>query len=253
MIRVFTDGACKSNGKANAQAAYAGWFPDNKDWSFSTKMPADELQTNQRAELKAIHDSVQVAHTRCGAPTEHGLHIFTDSSYSKNCLTTWLTGWSKNKWKTAEGKDVMHRDLIEPTTKLLATFKEFTITYVKAHTGKDDELSRNNDIVDKMAVAVLTDTEPVKVISTTEGIFKDLPLSMMGPPVEESRIIEWCKTHLDVLDKAALKVALFSAFQKTVKKNGYETELQRLNKTRVVRLIAATSLVKGGVTIVKQG
>ena len=30
MIRVFTDGACRANGKANADASYAGYFPDNK-------------------------------------------------------------------------------------------------------------------------------------------------------------------------------------------------------------------------------
>ena len=59
MIRVFTDGACRANGKANADAAYAGYFPDNKEWSFATKMPATEMQTNQRAELKAIHDSIE--------------------------------------------------------------------------------------------------------------------------------------------------------------------------------------------------
>jgi len=252
MIRVFTDGACKSNGKASAQAAYAGYFPDNTAWSFSTKMPSDELQTNQRAELKAIHDSVIVAHDKCGAPAEHSLHIYTDSSYSKNCLTIWLPSWLHNKWKTAEGKVVKHRDLIENTSEYLTKFKEYTITYVKAHTGNKDEFSRNNDIVDKMAVAVLTDTEPVKLISTTQEIFKDLPLSMMGPPVEESKIIEWCKTHIDILDKSALKVALFSAFTKTVKKNGYEIELQRLNKTRVVRLVASTNLIKEGITIVKQ-
>lgn len=252
MIRVFTDGACKSNGKANAQAAYAGWFPDNPDWSFSTKMPANELQTNQRAELKAIHDSIVVSHTRCGAPAEYGLHIFTDSSYSKNCLTIWLSSWLRNKWKTAEGKDVMHRDLIEPASKLLSSFKEYTITYVKAHTGNSDELSKNNDIVDKMAVAVLTDIVSVKTISTTDEIFKDLPLSMMGPPIEETRITEWCKTHLDLLDKTALKSALFSVFQKTIRKNGYAIELQRINKTRVVRLVSATSLITEGITIIKQ-
>jgi hypothetical protein len=72
----------------------------------------------------------------------------------------------------------------------------------------------------------------------------------MGPPVEEDTIIEWCKTHMSLLDKQALKVGLFSAFQKTAKKNGYETSVQRMNKTRVVRL--TSGLVKEGITIIKQ-
>jgi ribonuclease HI len=251
MIRVYTDGACKANGKASAEAAYAGWFPDNPDWSFATKMPENELQTNQRAELKAIHDSVRVAFDRCGGPGETSIHIYTDSTYSKNCLTTWLPSWLKNKWKTAEGQDVKHRDLIEPTSLLLPQLKEYTITYVKAHTGGKDEFSVNNDIVDKMAVSVLVEKPESKVISRTEGIFPDLALSIMGPPVEEGQIVEWCKTHMHLLDPSALKVGLFSAFQKTVHKNGYQIELQRINKSRVVRL-SSTGLIKEGITIIKK-
>jgi ribonuclease HI len=251
MIRVFTDGACKSNGKAAARASYAAWFPENKEWSFAVRL-GDELHTNQRAELKAISEGIRVAHEKCGSPAEFGLHIFTDSVYSKNCLTTWLSGWVKNKWKTAEGNDVKHRDLIEAASELLPTFREYTITYVKAHTGKTDELSVNNDIVDKMATKILMDAEEVKTVSRTANVFPDLPLSMMGPPLEEAKITEWCKTHLDLLDQSALKAALFTAFQKTVHKNGYGIELQRINKTRVARLVAATSLVKEGITIVKQ-
>ena len=249
MIRVFTDGACRSNGKANAEAGYAGYFPDNKDWSFAIKMPESEMQTNQRAELKAIHDSVDIIFEKCGAPAETAIQIYTDSMYSKNCLTTWLPGWMKNKWRTAEGSDVKHRDLIEHLSLRLTKFKEYTITYVKAHTGKTDELSIGNDIVDKMAVSVLIPKE-VKVINRTEGIFPDLALSLMGPPVEETKIIEWCKTHLHLLDPQALKTGLFGAFQKTVAKNGYSTEVQRISKTRVVRL--TTGLIKEGITIVKE-
>lgn len=249
MIRVFTDGACRSNGKANAEAGYAGYFPDNKDWSFATKMPESEMQTNQRAELKAIHDSVNIIFEKCGSPAETAIQIYTDSMYSKNCLTTWLPGWMKNKWRTAEGSDVKHRDLIEHLSLRLTKFKEYTITYVKAHTGNTDELSIGNDIVDKMAVSVLIPKE-VKVINRTDGIFPDLALSLMGPPVEETKIIEWCKTHLELLDPQALKTGLFGAFQKTVSKNGYSTEVQRISKTRVVRL--TTGLIKEGITIVKE-
>jgi ribonuclease HI len=249
MIRVFTDGACRSNGKANAEAGYAGYFPDNKEWSFATKMPESEMQTNQRAELKAIHDSVDIIFEKCGSPAETAIQIYTDSMYSKNCLTTWLPGWMKNKWRTAEGSDVKHRDLIEHLSLRLTKFKEYTITYVKAHTGNTDELSVGNDIVDKMAVSVLIPKE-VKVINRVDGIFPDLALSLMGPPVEEAKIIEWCKTHLHLLDPQALKTGLFGAFQKTVSKNGYSTEVQRISKTRVVRL--TTGLIKEGITIVKE-
>jgi hypothetical protein len=101
-----------------------------------------------------------------------------------------------------------------------------------------------------MAVAVLMPEEAPKVIKRTEGLFPDLGLSLMGPPVEEKEIIEWCKTHLNLLDPQALKVGLFGAFQKTVTKNGYSAEIQKISKTRFVRL--TTGLIKEGVTIIKE-
>jgi ribonuclease HI len=250
MIRLFTDGACKANGKKGAQASYAGFFPEHPDWSFAQRVDETESQTNQRGELKAIYEGVKIALEKSGAPAEYVLEIYTDSTYSRDCLTTWLPGWLRNNWMTTAGKPVLHRDLIEGTSRILPQFKGFSIVYVKAHTGKKDELSRYNDVVDKMAVGVLVPKE-VKEISTTDEIFEGLPLKMMGGPIEESVINQWCLDNIDKLDSAAVKSALFSAFKKTVQKNGYDLDIQVINKTRVVRLVS-TSLVRDGVTIIKE-
>jgi ribonuclease HI len=256
-VRVFTDGACKSNGKANARASYAAWFPDHPEWSFAHVIPEDDFQTNQRAELLAIYTAVNVVLEKCGDPTQVSLHIYTDSTYCKNCLTSWLPGWLKNDWKNTEGKLVKHRDLIEETSVNLPRFKQYIISYVRAHTGKDDELSRGNAKVDQMAVDALRlldgpPPETVKAVSTTAGPFADLPLVMMGPPLEEKVLVEWCKTHMDQLDPAALKSALFTAFQKTIHKNGYQIAKQRVSKTTLIRLVASSNLVTEGITIIKQ-
>jgi ribonuclease HI len=233
-MRVFTDGACKSNGKAGASASYAGWFPEQKEWSFAKKMPPEESQTNQRAELRAIHDSVEILYEKC--PKDSAIEIYTDSQYSKNCLTTWLSGWVKKGWKTTEGGDVKHRDLIEPLNKMLSEFKEYRIIHVRAHTGLKDELSRHNDVVDRMATEVLTGKKEEVPVQRDEEILPGLALTLMGPPIEENKIVEWCINHLDQLDNVALKSALYSAFQKTMKKNGYNLEQQKINKTSFVRV-----------------
>jgi ribonuclease HI len=233
-MKVFTDGACKSNGKTGASASYAGWFPDNKEWSFATKMPAEESQTNQRAELKAIHDSVKIVYEKLGHETS--LEIYTDSQYSKNCLTTWLPSWIKKKWKTTEGGDVKHRDLIEPLHEMLSKLKEWKIIHVRAHTGQKDYNSIHNEIVDKMATEVLTGIQEEKKVDRNEDVLPGLSLSLMGPPLEQNKIIEWCIGNFDKLDKTSLKTGLFSAFQKTLKKNGYVLEQQNINKTKFVRL-----------------
>ena len=88
MISMFTDGACKANGKKNSHASYAFYFPEHKDWSFAAKVPLEEPQTNNRGELKAIHEGILVAMEKCGSPEEFTLHIYTDSAYSKDCLTS---------------------------------------------------------------------------------------------------------------------------------------------------------------------
>ena len=256
-IRVFTDGACKNNGKANSRASYAAWFPDHPEWSVAELVPNEELQTNQRAELRAIHSAVNVALEKSGDPSEATLQIYTDSMYCKNCLTTWLPSWLRNDWKNTESKPVAHRDLIEETSNNLPRFKQYIITYVKAHTGGHDELSRHNEKVDQMAVNVLREEEhptskEIVQVSTTATPFEGLPLAMMGPPVEEKVITDWCKLHLDKLDPTALKTALFMAFQKTIHKNGYDIEKQRLSKVTLVRLVAKSHLVTEGITIVKE-
>jgi ribonuclease HI len=238
-MRVFTDGACKSNGKSGAQASYAGWFPDNKEWSFATKMPSNEQQTNQRAELKAIYDSVKIVYEKC---PDVSLEIYTDSQYSKNCLTLWLTSWVKKGWKTTEGGEVKHRDLIEPLNEMLTKIKEYKIIHVKAHTGGKDELSINNEIVDKMATGILLE-KIEQVFERNEDILPGLALSLMGPPIEQRKITDWCLKNLDKLDQTALKNALFSAFQKTMKENGYNLEQQNINKTKFIR-VTTSKLIK---------
>jgi ribonuclease HI len=242
-IRVFTDGACENNGRANAKASYAAFFPDHEDWSFAKRVPDEESQTNQRGELLAIHEAVKYVLEKSPPEATH-LHIFTDSMYSKNCLTAWLPGWLKNQWKTSSGGSVVHRDLIEETSRNLAKFQAYTITHVAAHTGGKDENSRHNARVDQMAVNVLhPEVKDIKPVSTTEGPLKDLPLTMMGPPMEERQILQWCRSHLEELDTDAVNQALFKAFHQTLKKNGYEIETQRIHKKKVVRLVAASHLI----------
>ena len=248
MIKLFTDGACKSNGKRGAYGSYAYYFPDHPEWSGAFPIPESEPQTNNRGELRAIHAGVQKALEMTGGSGE--LQIFTDSTYSRDCLTKWIPGWLKNHWKTAEGKDVSHRDLIEETVMLLTKFNKHQITFVRAHTGGQDELSKNNDIVDKMAVRVLV-PEEVKVISSTDSIFTGLDFKMMGPPIDYDVITKWCMTHLDQLDSKHLETALFMAFQKTVQTKGYAVESQIINKKKVVRLTSKTNIVEG-TTIIKK-
>ena len=237
-INVYTDGACTKNGHAGARASYAYYFPEHPNLSHADRVPDDQPQTNNRGELSAILHSVDK--TIASFPSaEVDLHIFTDSDYSKNCLTKWVSGWMKKGWKTAEGKPVLNRDLIEEISGKLVVFNSYCITHVKAHTGGTDEHSKNNEIVDRMATEILGDPTEKKKIVATAGC----PLQLMGPPIEEKELAKWCLANLDKIDSEALNSALLSAYGKTCKKNGTEIVKEKLHRTTRYRLIASSHIV----------
>ena len=237
---VFTDGACSKNGKIGAAASWAFYFPEMPSESDSGRVEGE--QTNQRGELSGIYQAV-LKSASISNPEETDLSIYTDSMYSKNCLTNWVQGWISKNWMTTQGKPVCHRDLIEPAVKLLARFMSFSINYVAAHTGGKDDLSKNNAIVDKMATSVLVPGDDKIVKSNTESPVEGLPLTLMGPAITETELIHWCRDNLDKLDQHTLNLALISTLTKTVKKQGFELVKQRLHSSSMYKLISTNHLI----------
>jgi ribonuclease HI len=247
-VVVYTDGACSKNGKIGAEASWAFYYPENTSESESGRVVGE--QTNQRGELMAIHNAVAKT-VVISDPNDTEFTIYTDSMYSKNCLTNWVQGWINKNWMTSQGKAVCHRDLIEPTVKSLARFKSFNITYVAAHTGGSDEQSKNNDIVDRMATAVIAGE--VKIVSSsTQHAIEGLPLMLMGPAVSDSTLIDWCRKNQDKLDMSALNAALISALTKTVKLRGFDLVKQRLHRSTMYKLISENHLIVNSSNIVKE-
>ena len=233
-MRVFTDGACSSNGKPGAKAGYAVWFPEHKSISMSQKVPESHPQTNQRAEMAAIHQATLILE-------ENGFHdedivVYTDSDYSINCLTKWITGWVSRGWKTAEGRDVLHRDLIEDTSKRLAKFKSYRFVHVRSHTGGEDDLSRNNDIVDRMARGTIDSSVSVAPSAAAEDIlFEGCPLRLMGSPVAQNSIVSWMRANLDKLDKDVVDKHLMKAMTELCKTRDVTLTKQTIQKTPMIR------------------
>ena len=240
-VRVYTDGACSSNGKRGAKAAWAFYFPDHHSLSDAGKVPEDQPQTNNRGELMAILRCVDKALSSFTA-SDVDLHIFTDSEYCKNCLTLWMPGWIKKNWMTSVGKPVVNRDLIEQISGRLLMFQSYCITHVKAHTGGDDEHSKYNHIVDQMAVEALEGPKPKAAPIPVKEI-EGCPLQMMGPPVSDTDLVKWCLANTDKLDKEALNSAILSALSKTFVKNGTEMVKQKLHRSTQYRLIASTHIL----------
>ena len=139
-LMVFTDGACSGN------PGPGGWgailvSPDGKvlelgEWEQST--------TNNRMELSAV-----IASLKTVAAWNGPVAVYTDSTYVISGITSWVRGWKRKGWLTAEGKPVLNRDLWEKLDALAeARGQGLSWHYVRGHNG-----SPGNERCDRIAVA----------------------------------------------------------------------------------------------------
>jgi len=142
---VYSDGACRGNGRPSAVAGIGVWWGPQDPRNLSERCPG--AQTNNRAELIAIARVLETV-----PQTSNTLIIYTDSQYSQKALTKWSYNWRKNGWKTAGGKPVVNKELINYVLALLETRhrsgQPVQLEYVKGHSG-----DVGNDGADGLAVA----------------------------------------------------------------------------------------------------
>ncbi len=129
-ITVYTDGACKSNGFANAKAGYGVFFGKNDPRNISVALT--DKKTNQVAELMAILAAIEIV-----MDDSVNIIIKTDSMYSINCITKWANNWEKNDWKKSDGKIIENLELIK---KIYNYYKIYNITFhhIRSHMKEPD-------------------------------------------------------------------------------------------------------------------
>lgn len=116
--------------------------------------------TNNVGELTALEQLL--AATDRAVPLE----VRLDSTYTRDAVTTWLAGWKRNGWKTAGGKPVANRELIQRIDALLED-RDVTFVYVPAHQVDGDPL---NAIADKAA------SDAARTQQAAGGTAADLPV-----------------------------------------------------------------------------
>lgn len=166
--------------------------------------------------------------------TDEDIVIYTDSDYCINCLTKWIPGWISRGWKTAAGTDVLHRDLIEEVSTTLTKFKSHRFVHVRAHTGGEDDLSKNNDVVDRMARGTIEEVRDIPPPAVDE-LYPGCPLQLMGAPVPQARLMTWIKANLGSLDQTILDKHLLKAFTEMVKPRDVTITKQTIQKTPMLR------------------
>ena len=122
-VDIYTDGACSGN------PGPGGWGVlfqlDDKDIELSG---GDNETTNNRMELMAAIIALEEINK------DYKINLYTDSNYVKDGITSWISNWKKNSWKTANKKDVKNKDLWIRLDSAIKG-KDISWIWVKGHAG----------------------------------------------------------------------------------------------------------------------
>ena len=133
--KIYTDGACSGNPGPGGWAAIILVNNEIKEMFFGS----EENTTNNQMELLAPIKAIQKFKKKSE------ISIFTDSTYVRDGITTWIKQWEKNGWKTASKKPVKNKELWKKLKKLSSKHSIKWI-WVKGH-----DHDKYNNLVDELA------------------------------------------------------------------------------------------------------
>lgn len=127
-IVIYTDGGCSGNPGPGGWGAVI--LADEKEIRLSG---GEKNTTNNKMELTA---AISALNTVLNTPSLKDLpvNLYSDSQYVKNGITSWITNWKKNGWRTAAKKPVLNQDLWQKLDSLNSSLN-VTWNWVKGHAG----------------------------------------------------------------------------------------------------------------------
>jgi len=145
---VYTDGACRSNGRSDARAGIGVYFGEKDPRNSAIPFTGDN-PTNQRAELEAIAVALDVI-LGFGVKPGRTVVVRTDSKYSIQSLTQWMPKWKALGWVTSTGGPVKNQDIMRRVDSLRDELRqqavEVRFEHVRGHSG-----DFGNEMADKLA------------------------------------------------------------------------------------------------------
>lgn len=122
-VEIFTDGACLNN------PGPGGWGAVLRSGRHEKEIHGGEPgTTNNRMELTAAIMALE------SLRVPSAVRIHTDSTYVRNGITKWISGWKRNGWRTSQKQPVKNADL---WTRLDAAAQRHDVAWfwVKGHAG----------------------------------------------------------------------------------------------------------------------
>ena len=122
-VVIYADGACRGN------PGPGGWGVWLKSGVHEKELfGGEKLTTNNRMELTAVIEALASLKKRCQVT------LYTDSAYVKDGITSWIHGWKKRGWLTADKKPVKNQELWQRLDALNAAHA-VQWRWVKGHAG----------------------------------------------------------------------------------------------------------------------
>lgn len=146
----WTDGACSGNPGPGGWGVLMRAIEGGKVMKQKELSGGEADTTNNRMELLAAINALEALRR------ESTLTITTDSAYVKNGVESWIHGWKRNGWKTADKKPVKNIDLWQRLDAAQARHK-VVWKWIKGHAGHAE-----NERADELARAGMAPYKPAK-------------------------------------------------------------------------------------------
>lgn len=154
-VIIFTDGACRGNGKDENIGAYGIILECGK--VRKTIRQAFRNTTNNKMELGAVIEALENLSQSCK------VNVFSDSKYVCDAINQkWIDSWKKKGW--TRGKDTLANSEMWKRLYELLQKHEITFTWVKGH-----DMNKKNNLCDEMANLAM-DNEEFEKVENREAI-----------------------------------------------------------------------------------
>jgi ribonuclease HI len=153
-VLIYSDGACSGNPGPGGWGAVLISGKHRKEIS-----GGESLTTNNRMELTAAISALEALKKRSD------VELWTDSAYVRNGITTWIHGWKKNGWRTADKKPVKNVELWQELDRLRDKHN-IAWHWLKGHAGHPE-----NERADELARFAMAPFKPRAVgVSPVDGL-----------------------------------------------------------------------------------
>ncbi len=99
-VALYADGSCHGNPGPGGWAAILEYEGKTREL-----VGAERSTTNNRMELRAVIEGLRALREPCE------VEVWSDSRYVIDGMTSWLPGWKRRGWRTADKKPVKNEEL----------------------------------------------------------------------------------------------------------------------------------------------